>query len=158
MVKSLTRRWLISLWNVIRIRHKLLTVRVSLVGSLHSTCERDLFRGRYPASSLCWSDVSSHLQSIVDLWSYLVPAGLTTSVSTVLGRNLSALCRSVGTTLVKERFWGQIAFIQIYLWWGGLSPFLFSNFSKYINVTYTILIPLFLWLHLKHSKRFQIFG
>ena len=80
-----------------------------------------------------WSDVSSHRFSIVDLWSYLVPAGLTTPVSTVIGRNLSALCRSVGTTFGKEPYWGQIAFTQIYLWRGGLSPFLFANFSVDIN-------------------------
>ena len=72
-----------------------------------------------------------------------MPAGLTTSVSTVLGRNLSALCRSVGTTLVKEPFWGQIAFTQIYLWRGGLSLFLFANFSVDINVMDKILVPLF---------------
>ena len=82
----------------------------------------------------------------MDLWSYLVPAGLTTSVSTVMGRNLSALCRSVGTTLVKELIWGQIAFTQIYLWRGGLSPFLFANFSKDINqytlgiITFSVVI------------------
>ena len=55
-----------------------------------------------------------------------------------MGRNLSALCRSVGTTFVKEPYWGQIAFTQIaftqiYLWQGGLSPFLFANFPKDIN-------------------------
>ena len=91
----------------------------------------------------------------MDLWSHLVPAGLTTSVSTVMGRHLSALCRSVGTTLVKEPFWGQIAFTQIYLWRGGLSPFLFANFSLDINVIQKILVPLFHWLLLKHSKTFQ---
>ena len=41
--------------------------------------------------------------------------------------------KGVGTTLVKETFWGQIAFTQIYLWRGGLSPFLFVNFPKDIN-------------------------
>ena len=56
-----------------------------------------------------------------------------------MGRNLSALCRSVGTTLVKEPSWGQIAFTQTYLWRGGLSPFLFANFSKDIN-QYTLRI------------------
>ena len=78
----------------------------------------------------------------MDLWSYLVPAGLTTSVSTVMGRNLSALCRSVGTTFVKEPYWGQIAFTQIYLWRGGLSPFLFAIFPKDIN-GYTLAITTF---------------
>ena len=54
---------------------------------------------------------------------------------TAMGRNLSTLCQSVGTTLVKEPYRGQIAFPQIYLWRGGLPLFLFTNFSKDINVT-----------------------
>ena len=41
-----------------------------------------------------------------------MPANLTTSISTAVGRNLSTLCQSVGITLVKETFWGQIAFPQ----------------------------------------------
>ena len=63
-----------------------------------------------------------------------------------MGRNLSVLCRSVGTTFVKEPIWGQIAFTQIYLWRGGLFLFLFANFSKDINqytlgiITFSVVI------------------
>ena len=49
---------------------------------------------------------------MVDKWPCSVLANLTTSISTAAGRNPSALCRSVGITLVKETFWGQIAFPQ----------------------------------------------
>ena len=59
-----------------------------------------------------------------------------------------------GPHLLKKPYQGQIAFTQIYLWRGGLFPFLFANFSEDINVTNTILLPLFLWLHFKHSKSF----
>ena len=91
---------------------------------------RDVYSGVATMLALCAGLACSlTLRVLVDVWSYFVPAGPTTSVSTVMGRNLSALCRSVGTTLVKEPFWGQIAFTQIYLWWGGLFPFLFANFS-----------------------------
>ena len=111
---------------------------------------RDVYSGVATLLALC-AGLTCRLTLRV-LWMcglYFVPAGLTTSVS-----HLSALCRSVGTTLVKEPYRGQIAFPRIYLWRGGLSPFLFTNFSKDINVTYKILIPLFLGLHLKHSKSF----
>ena len=51
-----------------------------------------------------------------------------------------------GPYSLKKPFWEQITFTQIYLWLGGLSPFLFASFSQDINVIYTIIIiaPLFL--------------
>ena len=81
-----------------------------------------------------------------------MPADLTTSVSTAMGRNLSALCRSVGTTFVKEPYWGQIAFTQIYLWRGGLSPFFYLEIFLRTSINIQKLLPPFLWLHLKHSS------
>ena len=77
---------------------------------------RDFYSGVATLLARCAGlTCSLTLRVLVDVWSYFVPAGLTTSVSTVMGRNLSALCRSVGTTFVKEPYWGQIAFTQIYL-------------------------------------------
>ena len=88
-----------------------MTVRVSLVQSTQHVARRFLSG---VATLLTFSVVLAchHKTEYGGQWSYSVPANLTTSTSTVVGRNLSALCRSVGITLVKGTFWGQIAFPQ----------------------------------------------
>ena len=79
---------------------------------------------------------------------YLVPAGLTTSVSTAMGHNLSALCRSVGTTLVKEPYWGQINFHR-FIWLGVVCPLFYLQIFLRTSINSQKIITTFSLVTLK---------
>ena len=66
----------------------------SPVSSLVQHMSRDVYSGVATLLALCADPTCSlALRVLVDVWSYFVPAGPSTSVSQFLGRNHSALLR-----------------------------------------------------------------
>ena len=154
-VKSFTWRWLTSLWKVIRPR---LEHRPSeyLQCSLHNTYQEGFQSGVATLPTLSVLLTYCHIIEYGGQWPYSVPANLTTSISTVVGRNLSALCRSVGITLVKETFWGQIAFPHDTCG-GVVCPLFYLEIFSRTSIFSTIIMFTFSFVISKFSSIVRLF-
>ena len=128
-----------------------MTVQVSPVSSLIQHMSRDVYSGVATLLALCAGlTCSLTLRVLVDVWSYFVPAGPTTSVSQLWVATSLSSTEVWGPHSLTKPFWGQIAFTQIYLWWGGCPLFYLQIFVRtsifiHINNTTFSLVTLKTW-------------